>query len=118
MTTSQLENEIRPWGHYDVLLQESFCKVKRIEVAPNSRISYQTHSKREEVWVIVHGSGIVTLNGHIQTHKPGDIIHIPTGAAHRIANPHATPLVFIEVQRGAYFGEDDIHRIEDDYHRV
>ncbi len=118
MKSSQPENETRPWGHYDVLLQETFCKVKRIEVAPNSRLSYQTHSKREEVWVIVTGTGIITLNGNTQAYGPGAIVHIPTGTAHRIANPEKKPLVFIEIQRGEYFGEDDIHRIEDDYNRV
>ena len=87
MKSSQPENETRPWGHYDVLLQETFCKVKRIEVAPNSRLSYQTHSKREEVWVIVTGTGIITLNGNTQAYGPGAIVHIPTGTAHRIANP-------------------------------
>jgi len=113
-----IKTENRPWGHYDVLLTDPTCQVKRIEVAPGGRLSYQTHSKRTEVWVITAGQGTVTLNGQTSPHKPGDTIHIPLGAPHRIANTGTTPLIFIEIQRGDYFGEDDIHRIEDDYQRA
>ncbi len=112
-----MTNEKRPWGEYDVLLDADNCKVKRIKVNPRQRLSYQYHFKRSEIWVIVSGTGVVTLNGEDQTVKPGDIITIDTEQRHRISSGAET-LVFIEVQRGTYFGEDDIVRISDDYNRA
>lgn len=107
-----------PWGRWEVLLEEDYCKVKRIVVNPGQRLSYQKHFKREEVWTIVRGTPLVTINGKTTKHKEGDVIHIPKEAAHRITNSTATPVIFIEIQRGSYFGEDDILRLEDDYGRV
>jgi mannose-6-phosphate isomerase len=107
----------RPWGHYEVLADDEYAKVKRITVTPGQRLSYQRHARRSEHWVVVAGQGLVTLDGNDRAVVPGDAIDVPEGAAHRIANPGAQPLVFIEVQRGSYFGEDDIVRLDDDYGR-
>ena len=112
------ENSIRPWGHYDVLLDTDYCKVKQITVKPNQRLSYQRHEKREEYWTIVKGQATVTLNDKETVLSEGQQIHIPLQANHRIANKFSEPLIFIEIQRGSYFGEDDIMRIEDDYGRI
>jgi len=112
-----LEITTRPWGVYEVLLDSSYCKVKRITVNPNQRLSYQKHFKREEYWTIVLGEATITLDGVIHTVKEGGSIHIPTEAWHRIANQGEKPVIFIEIQRGTYFGEDDIIRSEDDYGR-
>jgi len=106
-----------PWGKWLVLLDERDFKVKRIEVLPGHRLSYQKHFKREEHWQIVRGTGMVTIDGKDYVLKPGDCINIPRESFHRIKNIGETELVFIEVQRGEYFGEDDIIRIEDDYGR-
>lgn len=106
-----------PWGYWEVLLEESYCKVKRVCVMPGHRLSYQKHFKRYETWVVVEGVATVTLNGHITHHQVGETIRIPIEAAHRVANTGTVPLIFIEVQQGSYFGEDDIVRIEDDYAR-
>ncbi|NQY73195.1 MAG: phosphomannose isomerase type II C-terminal cupin domain [Candidatus Margulisbacteria bacterium] len=116
-TTPPLETEERPWGRYDVLLDEDCCKVKKITVNPHARLSYQKHLRREEVWTIVQGTAIITLDGQEMEHSAGDVIHIPKEAAHRIANTKDETVIFIEIQRGDYFGEDDIIRIEDDYGR-
>lgn len=107
-----------PWGRWEVLLDEPFYKVKRITVLPDKRLSYQKHFKREEHWTIVEGQALVTLDGRDIPLDPGATIHIPCGTAHRIANPGQDALVFIEVQRGTYFGEDDIVRLQDDYGRA
>ena len=112
------ENSTRPWGHYDVLLDTDYCKVKQITVKPNQRLSYQRHEKREEYWTIVKGQATVTLNDKKIALSEGQQIHIPQHANHRIANKSSEPLIFIEIQRGSYFGEDDIIRIEDDYGRI
>jgi len=112
------KNNTRPWGHYDVLLDTDYCKVKQITVKPNQRLSYQRHEKREEYWTIVKGQATVTLNDKKIALSEGQQIHIPQHANHRIANKSSEPLIFIEIQRGSYFGEDDIIRIEDDYGRV
>ena len=109
----------RPWGTYTVLSEDaSDHKVKRIVVRPGKRLSYQRHAQRAEHWFFISGQARVTLDGRVTTLSPGQTIDIPTGAAHRVANEGVTDLVFIEVQRGTYFGEDDIVRLEDDFGRA
>ena len=92
-------------------------KVKRIEVYPGGRLSYQYHAHRSEVWTIVSGTAMVILNEEAFNLVSGEYIYITQGARHRIENTSDTTLVFIEVQVGTYFGEDDIVRLEDDYNR-
>ena len=109
----------RPWGTFTVLDEGKNYKVKRIEVLPGKRLSYQKHSRRAEHWMIVEGAAKVTLNDQEITLGVGETIDIPIEAAHRIENPHgADQLVFIEIQRGSYLGEDDIVRLQDDFNRV
>jgi len=109
----------RPWGTYTVLSEDaSDHKVKRIVVHPGKRLSYQRHAKRAEHWFFVSGPARVTLDGHDTELQPGQAIDIPMGAAHRVANEGTTDVVFIEVQYGTYFGEDDIVRLEDDFGRA
>jgi len=109
--------EYRPWGKYEVLLNSNDVKVKRITVNPNSRLSYQYHEKRREQWMVVSGSLTIILDDEKVFREPGETIHIPLGAKHRAWNETDDPVVFIEVQTGDYFGEDDIIRLEDDYNR-
>lgn len=109
--------EVRPWGRFDILLDDNCCKVKKITVAPGKRLSYQQHQMREEYWTITQGNATVTVDDHTKLYKPGDVIHIPIKAKHRIGNNSDMPLIFIEIQRGSYFGEDDIKRFEDDFGR-
>lgn len=106
-----------PWGRWEVLLEAPYCKVKRIIVNSDKRLSYQKHFKREELWTVVQGIATVTLDGHVQDYGVGQVIHIPKESFHRVANHQLETLVFIEIQRGSYFGEDDIIRVEDDYGR-
>jgi mannose-6-phosphate isomerase len=113
-----LERDERPWGSYEVLEDAPTHKVKRIEVRPGQRLSYQRHARRAEHWFVVRGTGHVTLDGNAVELDPGDAIDIPSGSAHRIANRGDSLLVFIEVQHGEYFGEDDIERLQDDFGRV
>ena len=109
----------RPWGNYTVLSDDaSDHKVKRIVVHPGKRLSYQRHAKRAEHWFMVAGAAQVTLDGTVTELTPGQAIDIPMGAAHRIANQGVDDVVFIEVQHGSYFGEDDIVRLEDDFGRA
>ena len=112
------EFDRRPWGTYTVLEEAPNFKVKRIEVLPGKRLSYQKHSQRAEHWVVVEGIGKVTLDGEEITIRAGEAIDVPVGAAHRVENPGDQHLVFIEVQRGTYLGEDDIVRLQDDYGRT
>lgn len=107
----------RPWGNFTVLDEGKTFKVKRIEVYPGKRLSYQKHAHRAEHWYIVKGQATVTLDGRDLVLQAGEAVDIPTGTAHRIENPGAETMIFIEVQRGTYFGEDDIVRLEDDYGR-
>jgi mannose-6-phosphate isomerase-like protein (cupin superfamily) len=108
----------RPWGTFTVLDEGENFKVKRIEVFPGSRLSYQKHARRAEHWFVVQGKAKVTLNDREILLSAGQAIDIPIGSAHRIENPGDELLVFIEVQRGGYLGEDDIVRLEDDFGRV
>lgn len=112
-----LEIGERPWGKYYVLADEPNYKLKRIEVNPGQRLSYQYHHKRQEQWTVIEGEATVVLDGEDNTVKYGESIFIPLGAKHRIENRTDQMVVFIEVQTGTYFGEDDIVRVEDDYDR-
>jgi mannose-6-phosphate isomerase len=120
--SNQLESssrfEQRPWGTFTVLDEGASYKVKRIEVYPLKRLSYQKHAQRAEHWMIVGGQAKVTLNGVIVVLSVGETIDIPIGAAHRIENIGSENLTFIEIQRGNYLGEDDIQRLQDDFGRV
>lgn len=113
-----MERDERPWGYYEVLSDAPDHKVKRILVKPGHRLSLQRHRRRAEHWYVVKGKGVVTLDGNEIPVQEGCSVDIPLGTTHRIANTGQEPLVFIEVQRGDYFGEDDIERLEDDYGRV
>jgi mannose-6-phosphate isomerase len=112
-----LEKEERPWGRYFVIQDETNYKLKKIEVEPGQRLSYQYHFKRSEAWTIIEGEAIVTLDGIENTYTKGETVLIPQGMKHRVENKNTNLLAFIEVQTGSYFGEDDIVRIEDDYNR-
>ena len=112
-----LEKSERPWGRYEVLQEGATYKVKSIHVAIGKRLSYQRHQKRSEHWYITQGTGEVTLDGKISTISPGSVIEVPQGVLHRVHNTGSIELVFIEVQTGSYFGEDDIERVEDDFGR-
>lgn len=110
--------EIRPWGEFENLLESDHCKVKKIVIKPGQAPSYQYHHKRSEVWTIVQGIGELKLEEKISTVKYGDTIKIDVGSKHQIRNLGEVDLIFIEVQLGEYFGEDDIVRIEDNYGRL
>ena len=109
--------EHRPWGSFEHLLDTEYCKVKRIIVKPEQRLSYQYHHERTEHWVIVQGDAIVTLDDKDYEFEEGQMVEIPVGTKHRVENKFDKNLIFIETQTGHYFGEDDIVRIEDDYGR-
>ncbi len=108
----------RPWGNFTVLDEGEGYKVKRIEVQPGKRLSYQKHARRAEHWFIVHGAAKVTLDEREIVLNAGENVDIPAGAAHRIENIGEIKVVFIEVQRGDYLGEDDIVRLQDDFGRT
>jgi mannose-6-phosphate isomerase-like protein (cupin superfamily) len=113
--------EIRPWGSYQVLLDEPTCKVKKIILKKDHRLSLQRHHKRSETWTCISGNVGVTYGRCLdqlitQFIVPGTTIHIPHGYLHRAFSLEGDS-VFIEVQTGTYFGEDDIERILDDYGR-
>jgi len=113
-----MERGDRPWGYYVVLADEEDHKVKRIVVRPSRRLSLQRHRRRDEHWFVLAGEGVITLGDREITVGPGDSVDIPRGTAHRIAAVGKEDLRYIEVQRGDYFGEDDIERLEDDYGRL
>jgi len=100
-----------------VLHSNAFSQVKEITVKAGARLSYQTHEKRAEHWLITHGPAIVTIDGVSKTMQAGESVDIAIGVAHRMAAPETNGVIFIEVQTGTYFGEDDIVRLEDDFGR-
>jgi len=122
MTDKAIDNsprfDQRPWGTFTVLDEGEGFKVKRIEVYPGKRLSYQKHSQRAEHWVVVTGTAKVTLDDRDILVEAGEAIDIAIGAAHRVENPSEKTLIFIEVQRGSYLGEDDIVRLQDDFGRA
>lgn len=122
MTDNHSENsplfDRRPWGTFTVLDEGEGFKVKRIEVLPGKRLSYQKHAQRAEHWFVVQGIAKVTLDDREFMVNAGEAIDIAVGSAHRVENPGEEALVFIEVQRGGYLGEDDIVRLQDDFGRA
>lgn len=107
----------RPWGHYEVLILGDRFQVKRIVVKPGEKLSLQSHFHRAEHWVVVEGTAIVTRDEDEVLVRENESIYLPLGCKHRLFNPGRIPLTLIEVQSGAYLGEDDIVRFQDTYGR-
>jgi len=114
--TGEFEN--RPWGSWHVLDEGEGYKVKRIEVMPGQRLSYQTHEHRSEHWIVVSGTATCVIDGADVVVNQNETIFVEVGQAHRITNMHDDKLMIIEIQGGAYTGEDDIVRLQDDYGRT
>ena len=113
-----MQSEIKPWGSYEILLEELYCKVKRLTVSPGQSLSLQYHYKRQEHWVCVSGVGEVIIGNDTGQIYPGDNVFIPYHANHQLKNISDTEdLIIIETQIGEYFGEDDIVRLSDPYER-
>ncbi len=108
----------RPWGTYTTLQEGPNFKIKRIEVKPGASLSLQMHHHRSEHWVVVSGTGRVTVDDKVVLLAPNESTYVPVGAKHRLENPGRVPLTLIEVQCGDYVGEDDIVRFDDVYGRV
>ncbi|TFG80856.1 MAG: cupin domain-containing protein [Chrysiogenales bacterium] len=111
------EKEERPWGWFEIHLEEANLKIKRIMVKPGKRLSLQSHEHRAENWVVVQGQALVTLGEEIVKLEKRQSVFIPEKTKHRMENPGKEELVFIEVQTGTYLGEDDITRFQDDFGR-
>jgi mannose-1-phosphate guanylyltransferase len=107
----------RPWGYYDLIDFDKNFQVKRILVNPGAKLSLQQHKKRAEHWVIVKGIALITCGDKVFQLKENESTFIPKGETHRLENLGKEPLEIIEIQTGSYLGEDDIIRLEDDYHR-
>jgi len=108
----------RPWGFYESLIQGDRFQVKRIVVTAGQKLSLQKHFHRAEHWVVVSGTALVTRDAEVSLLYENESIYLPLGAVHRLENPGKIPLTLIEVQSGAYLGEDDIVRFEDTYGRT
>jgi mannose-1-phosphate guanylyltransferase/mannose-1-phosphate guanylyltransferase/mannose-6-phosphate isomerase len=108
----------RPWGHYEGLIQGDRFQVKKIQVRPGQKLSLQKHFHRAEHWVVVNGTAIVQRDQESILLRENESVYLPLGCVHRLENPGMIPLTLIEVQSGAYLGEDDIVRIEDTYGRA
>ena len=108
----------RPWGYYESIDAGDGFQVKRLMIKPGARLSLQRHRHRAEHWVVVSGEAKVTRETEEMHLSANQSTFIPTGAKHRLENPGVAPLYVIEVQSGAYLGEDDIERFADDYRRT
>lgn len=115
---SNLTEEKRPWGKFNVLSKSNTHKVKQLEINPRSCLSLQSHKYRAEHWVVVEGVASIELDGDLKTLSVDEALFVPIGARHRIENKTDNLLVIIETQTGSYFGEDDEIRYEDMYGRV
>jgi mannose-6-phosphate isomerase-like protein (cupin superfamily) len=111
-------HEDRPWGSFDVLVDQTNTKVKRLLVNPGQRLSLQSHKLRDEHWVIVKGAAQITLDDETIEKTYGQHVFIKRGTKHRIACTSSDAVEIIEVQVGDGFPEEDIVRYADDYHRA
>lgn len=119
--TGVLDSEIyqRPWGFYKTTVLNDYYQAKIISVRPKEKLSLQSHNRREEHWVVVHGNGFVQLDDSVIPVTCGSSVFIPKGSKHRLVNTDETEsLIVNEVQIGDYLGEDDIVRYEDEYGRL
>lgn len=113
-----LPRKYRPWGWYESLIVGGRFQVKRIVVHPGAALSLQSHMHRSEHWIVVEGTAHVTIDNEFRLLTENQSVYIPLGSRHRMENPGKVPMVLIEVQTGAYLGEDDITRYEDRYSRI
>lgn len=107
----------RPWGRYTLMDEGPGYKVKQIVVDPGKKLSLQVHQYRAEHWVVVQGTARVTIGQETRLVAANQSVYIPLNTPHRLENPEAEPLRIIEIQTGAYLGEDDILRLDEDYWR-
>ena len=107
----------RPWGWYETLCLGGRFQVKRIMVKPSGLLSLQSHIHRAEHWIVVEGTARVTIGEDVRLLTENQSIYVPLGARHRLENPGKVPMYLVEVQTGAYLGEDDIVRYDDVYRR-
>ncbi|WP_264212298.1 mannose-1-phosphate guanylyltransferase/mannose-6-phosphate isomerase [Leisingera thetidis] len=114
---TQFPKDHRPWGWFESLAVGDRFQVKRIQVHPGAALSLQSHVHRSEHWIVVEGTAKVTVDDAVKLVTENESVYIPLGARHRLENPGKVPMVLIEVQTGAYVGEDDIVRYEDAYAR-
>ncbi len=118
-TEWEIHREVyRPWGKYDFIDNGERYQVKRITVNPGAKLSLQMHHHRAEHWVVVSGTAKVTNGDKIFILAENESTYIPVGEVHSLENPGKVPLEIIEIQSGAYLGEDDIVRLEDLYGRT
>lgn len=118
---NDLEYEIfaRPWGFYKTTILNDFFQSKVIYIMPGEALSLQSHQRREEYWIVINGEGKIQIGESIHPVIPGESFFIPKGCKHRLTNTSKIDtLILTEVQLGDYFGEDDIVRYEDIYHRI
>ena len=108
----------RPWGNFSTIEEESKWKVKKLEINSGARISLQLHKHRSEHWVVVSGIATVEIDGTVSVIKENESIYVPKKCKHRLSNLSKDPLIIIEIQSGAYLGEDDIVRFDDIYGRI
>lgn len=109
---------MRPWGWYETISEDVGNKIKRIYVAPGQQLSLQKHAQRSEHWLVVRGTALVTLGDKTLTLTSGQSCDIALGQIHRLTNQTTEPVEIVEVQFGAYLGEDDIVRLDDVYGRA
>jgi len=107
----------RPWGTYKTLELGDGFQVKRITVNPGGRLSLQKHFKRAEHWLVIQGKPTITVDDSRREYLPGESVDIAFESVHRLENFTQEPAAIIEVQMGAYLGEDDIVRLDDIYAR-
>jgi mannose-1-phosphate guanylyltransferase/mannose-6-phosphate isomerase len=107
----------RPWGSYESIDHSERFQVKRITVNPGASLSLQMHHHRAEHWIVVKGTARITRGDETLVLSENQSTYIPLGVQHRLENPGLIPLELIEVQSGAYLGEDDIVRFDDKYGR-
>ncbi|MAW08467.1 MAG: mannose-1-phosphate guanylyltransferase/mannose-6-phosphate isomerase [Halobacteriovoraceae bacterium] len=114
----QFPKDHRPWGWFESLVVGDRFQVKRILVHPGAALSLQSHFHRSEHWIVVEGTARVTVDDEVKLVTENQSVYLPLGCVHRMENPGKVPMVLIEVQTGAYVGEDDIVRYEDVYART
>jgi cytidyltransferase-like protein len=109
--------EERPWGKFEVILEDKNFLVKKLTVNPYQKLSLQYHNNRSEHWVVTKGTGKIKISNKDFLAKVGSQYFVDKKEIHNIENNNNEPLVLIEIQIGEIISEEDIVRLDDNYGR-
>ncbi len=100
----------KSWGSFRVIDIEDDSLTIKVTLNPGHKMNYHSHKRRDEIWNIISGNGVVLVDGMEQPVQPGDVVTMQAGCRHTIKA--ITELKLIEVQLGAEISVHDKQKYE------